>query len=110
MQIYKYSTQEDYDRIIEEKTAQGLILTNVSNVTEGNFLGFKEPEEIKPELDTDLKALKEKIDTMLANQAEVVQLRQEKEVLLQTIAEKEEIIQQKEIEITSMIDKTPEVK
>ena len=102
MQIYKYETQADYDKIVSEKTTQGLILTNVSNVTEGNFLGFKETEEIPQTIDTELKALKEKIDTVLANQVEVVQLKAEKEVLLQTIVEKEQIISEKEAIVKAM--------
>lgn len=97
MQIYKYSTQEDYDRIVAEKAAQGFILTHVSNITEGNYLGFKEPEEIKPTLDAELKTLKEKLDTVLANQTEVVQLKAEKEILLQEIAAKDIIISEKEL-------------
>jgi Asp-tRNA(Asn)/Glu-tRNA(Gln) amidotransferase B subunit len=49
VEIYKYDgSQAEYNRIVAEKTAQGFILTDVSNVTEGDFLGFKEPSEIIP--------------------------------------------------------------
>lgn len=48
MQIVKYTTEAEAQLIIAEKTGQGLILTDVSNITEGNFLGFKEPIEIPP--------------------------------------------------------------
>lgn len=52
-------TQDEYDRIIAEKTAEGFILTDVQNITEGNFLGFKEPSEIpaQPEKSTALQEL-----------------------------------------------------
>ena len=49
MEIVAYDgTQEEYTRIVAEKEPEGLILTNVSNITEGNFLGFKLPAEIPP--------------------------------------------------------------
>ena len=76
MQIIKYDgTTKEYDRIVAEKTAQGFILTNVSNVTEGDFLGFKEPDEIKTSvqssIETKLAELETKIDTMLVKQDEI---------------------------------------
>lgn len=46
MQIVKFITEEEAQQIIAQKQSEGLILTNVSNVTEGNFLGFKDPDEI----------------------------------------------------------------
>lgn len=49
MKIISYDgTQQEYDRILAEQTALGFILTNVSNITEGNFLGFQEPEWVPP--------------------------------------------------------------
>jgi hypothetical protein len=70
MQIVKYDgTQEEYDRIATEKTAQGLTLVAVSNITEGDFLGFKEPDEIKEpvqtDIETDIAELKIKVDEIL---------------------------------------------
>lgn len=71
MQIVKYETEEEADKIKIEKKAQGMILTNVANVTEGNFLGFKEPDEIpvipviSPTIDERLTALEVKIDSIL---------------------------------------------
>lgn len=46
MQIVKYTTEEEAQQIIDEKIAQGFVLVEVANITEGNFLGFKEPSEI----------------------------------------------------------------
>jgi len=73
MQIVKYDgTQKEYDKIVQEKIAQGLTLTNVSNVTEGDFLGFKEPVEIQQpnpiniSLESRLAAIETKIDSILA--------------------------------------------
>ena len=48
IQIVKYETEEEAQRIITEKTVQGLILTDVANIIEGNFLGFVEGSVIKP--------------------------------------------------------------
>lgn len=45
MQIVKYQTEEESQQIIAAKQAQGLTLVEVANITEGNFLGFKEPDE-----------------------------------------------------------------
>lgn len=40
MIIVKYETEEEAQQIIAEKTAQGLFLVEMANITEGNFLGF----------------------------------------------------------------------
>jgi hypothetical protein len=70
MQIVKYDgSQKEYDKIVAEKTAAGFILTDVANVTEGNFLGFKEPDEIKTpvqnSIETEIAELKTKVDEIL---------------------------------------------
>jgi len=46
MQIIKYQTEAEMQQIIAEKIGKGLILVEVQNIIEGNFLGFKEPSEI----------------------------------------------------------------
>lgn len=38
--IFKYETEEEAQQIIDDQTANGLILVEVMNITEGNFLGF----------------------------------------------------------------------
>lgn len=75
MQIIKYDgTQEKYNSIVAEKQAQGFTLTDVANVTEGNFLGFKEPSEIQePIVQT---SLEEKINN-LQNTVDILLLKQE---------------------------------
>jgi hypothetical protein len=40
--IIKYETEEEAEQIIAEKVALGLILVEVSNIKEGNFLGFSD--------------------------------------------------------------------
>jgi len=42
MQIIAYQTEEEKQEIIASKLSEGLLLVNVSNVKEGNFLGFTE--------------------------------------------------------------------
>ena len=68
MQIIKYNgTKEEQDKIITEKTSKGLTLTDVSNVTEGNFLGFKDADEmtnIQPSINSRLDAIEAKIDSI----------------------------------------------
>lgn len=46
MQIVKYETEDEAQQIIAEKAAQGLILVQVQNISDGNFLGFMEPSEM----------------------------------------------------------------
>ena len=48
MQIIKYLTEEEAQQIIVGEVALGFALIQVSNVTEGNFLGFLEPNEQLP--------------------------------------------------------------
>ena len=65
MEILKYSNQDEYEKLIAEKTAQGLVLTNVSNVKEGNFLGFKELSELKTPIEQKLEEISTKLDAIL---------------------------------------------
>jgi hypothetical protein len=46
MQIVKYETEQEAQQIIQEKEALGFVLIEVSNITEGNFLGFTEPQSL----------------------------------------------------------------
>lgn len=55
MQIIKYTTEEEAEQIKQEKAAQGLILVEIANITEGNFLGFAEPTEQTATNTTDLE-------------------------------------------------------
>jgi len=78
MKIIAYNgTQSEQDRIIAEETAQGQTLVAVSNVIEGNFLGFMVSAEIlqSPKLPTPIEdkiqTLEAKIDTMLLKQDEI---------------------------------------
>lgn len=54
MIIIKYETEEDAQRIIAEKQAEGYTLVEVQNITEGNFLGFEEPGWVPPEIPPDV--------------------------------------------------------
>ncbi len=58
MQIVQYTTEEEANQIISEKEAQGLILIEIANITEGNFLGFAEnPNEIPKNPENPVKIL-----------------------------------------------------
>ena len=46
MQIIKYETEEEKQTIITDKIALGFTLVEISNITEGNFLGFVESATI----------------------------------------------------------------
>lgn len=49
MIIVKYETEAEAEANKAEKEAQGFKLTEVRNITEGNFLGFQEPGWKEPE-------------------------------------------------------------
>lgn len=66
MIIIKYTTEEVVELIIAEKTSQGYTLVEVQNITEGNFLGFLEPNETLPEnAKTETQKLQDMIDTLI---------------------------------------------
>lgn len=66
MIIIKYTTEEEVELIIAEKTSQGYTLVEVQNITEGNFLGFLEPNETLPEnAKTETQKLQDMIDTLI---------------------------------------------
>ncbi|MNP28570.1 hypothetical protein D3C76_1215400 [compost metagenome] len=44
MIIIKYETEEEAEQIIYEKQEDGFTLVEVTNITEGNFLGFQGSE------------------------------------------------------------------
>jgi hypothetical protein len=48
MIIVKYETEEEADQIKIDKIGLGYILVEVSNITEGNFLGFQESGYVPP--------------------------------------------------------------
>jgi hypothetical protein len=52
MKIVKYETEAEAQTIIAEKVAAGMTLIEVSNITEGNFLGFAENSSEIPSTDT----------------------------------------------------------
>ena len=47
MQIIKYETETEADKIKSDKQKEGYILISVSNVKEGNFLGFAKTEDLQ---------------------------------------------------------------
>jgi hypothetical protein len=68
MIIIKYTTEEEGQQIIADKTSQGYTLLDVQNIDEGNFLGFLEPNETLPEKDkTELQILQKTVDTLVAD-------------------------------------------
>jgi hypothetical protein len=63
MIIKKYLTEEEAEVIKQEQAALGNVLTDIANITEGNFLGFREPVDptptIEPAVQERLAALEE---------------------------------------------------
>ena len=63
MKIVKYETENEAEQIKNEHIAKGYILVEVSNVTEGNFLGFQETGWIEPEPETLLRDQLTRLET-----------------------------------------------
>ena len=59
MYIYKYETDSEKNSIINEQESLGRVLTDISNVAEGNFLGFKEEEEANLSVEAILENIKQ---------------------------------------------------
>jgi len=59
MQIVKYQTEDESQQIIADKTALGFTLIEVANITEGNFLGFLEPNEPVVPVPNEMKEMKD---------------------------------------------------
>lgn len=73
MQIVQYQTQEEAEQIIAEKTAQGLTLVEVANITEGNFLGFMEnPILPSTPIEARLIEIQNTVDILLLKQEEIL--------------------------------------
>ncbi len=69
MQIIKYITEQEAQEIIAEKTAQGLTLIEIANITEGNFLGFDDkPREAKTTVENRLENIENTLDILLLKQ------------------------------------------
>lgn len=67
MEIIKYSNEQEKQNIIQTKTAQGLILVEIANLTDGNFLGFMAPSDIpepKTPIEQRLDAIEAKLDEL----------------------------------------------
>jgi len=52
-------TQSEIDRITNEQNAVGFVLTHISNITEGDFLGFTEKAKIDVTAEQEISELKE---------------------------------------------------
>lgn len=69
MQIIKYTTEQEAQEITASKTAQGLTLVEVANITEGNFLGFDDqPREAKTTVENRLENIENTLDILLLKQ------------------------------------------
>lgn len=63
MQIVQYQTEEEKQQIIAEKTAIGLHLIEIQNITEGNFLGFDDHPNPRPIMPNEVDELtKDKVN------------------------------------------------
>lgn len=61
--IFKYETEEEKTKIIQEQTATGLLLVEIMNITEGNFLGFS-PDPLAP-----VKPIEQEVSELKAENA-----------------------------------------
>lgn len=89
VRIFKYDgTQEEQERIAAEQLTNGYVLTHISNITEGNFLGFMKDgtvPEPKTSIEEKIELLKQDItqnnlttlDIQLALYEEFLTLRDE---------------------------------
>ena len=50
MIIIKYENESEVEAIVAEQTSKGFHLIEVSNITEGNFLGFDDKVEVIPSI------------------------------------------------------------
>jgi|GEM_PF-5038157 len=58
MQIIKYTTEAEAEQIKLEKVSQGLVLVEIANITEGNYLGFDDhPRERALPIDEQVRML-----------------------------------------------------
>jgi nitrogen regulatory protein PII len=71
MIIIKYENEEEVKEIVDEQTKKGLIVVEVSNVGEGNFLGFDDrnliPKEKTP-IEVQLNDIKNNTDMIILKQ------------------------------------------
>lgn len=67
MVIIKYENESEVQSIIDEQTKKGLHLVSVSNVIEGNFLGFDDRDVVPqiPNVDSNQLTMKELQDNQL---------------------------------------------
>ncbi|WP_214813837.1 hypothetical protein [Exiguobacterium sp. s196] len=72
MIIVKYKTEQEAQQIIDEKQAQGLTLVEVSNITEGNFLGFVENPKNPTSLEEKVTQLEQLVQEQNLTQMEVL--------------------------------------
>jgi hypothetical protein len=72
VQIIKYTTEAEVQQIIAEKQGQGMVLVEVANITEGNFLGFKEPDEISSTISQRLDDMQNSIDLLLLKREGII--------------------------------------
>lgn len=67
MEIIKYKNEEEKQNIIQTKTTQGLVLVEIANLTDGNFLGFMAQSDIpepKTPIEQRLDAIEAKLDQL----------------------------------------------
>lgn len=48
MKIFEYSDEEEREMIVESQEKEGMVLVEIQNYKNGNFLGFREPGWISP--------------------------------------------------------------
>ena len=58
MVIVKYNDESEVQTIIDTQTSKGLVLVEIANISEGNFLGFDD-RFVEPKTPLDLQSLKD---------------------------------------------------
>jgi hypothetical protein len=73
--IVKYETEEEKQAIINSQAAEGFALTDIANITEGNFLGFDDTSSQQIIGDTTsekLTDIQNSIDLLLLKQEGII--------------------------------------
>lgn len=75
MKIYKYENEEEMLQIIDKSTKEGFVLTNISNIEDGNFLGFTEIEKAPKQemlIEQRIECIQTSIDMILLKQEGII--------------------------------------
>ena len=75
MKIIAYRTEDEKQNIIDNQKTQGFDIVGISNITEGNFLGFMDAAPTMFEVDTapaQLTEIQNTLDILLLKQEGII--------------------------------------